>query len=494
MKQMNYTSHVSTTSCLLVAGLLIGCSPSEDEHAGHDHNGQDQAAEPHAEEEDTHEHGDEGHSADSHEGEEHAGEDGHVELTEKQFLSAGIEVMSAGPGRVSEALTLPGAVTPNSDAVLHVTPRVSGQVRSVSKHLGESVSAGDLLLTLDSVELGDAASSYLRNRELVAASKATLEREQELFAGRLEALTSVLQGAIDIQQRIYDREEELQNKAVSTMRPLIEADKSLQLAKLEKDKEITELEAERDARLLALKLDRTTREIDLKAASNRLRTLGIGTDRLEGLDGDSSLLSGEYQITSPGAGIVVNRHASTGEYVDAGAKLYIIENLSSVWFVASAFEEQLQSVRSGQTARVTLDAFPGTTLNGEVSFLDFHVDPTSRSVGVRITLDNEQLSEWPEELPLRPGMFGRVELETTTRQAAIVLPEQALVHEDTGDYVFVQVEPFGFERRDVEVTHVAGGMVEVTSGLKPGESVAVSGTFLLKSAERQGELGGGHSH
>ena len=68
------------------------------------------------------------------------------------------------------------------------------------------------------------------------------------------------------------------------------------------------------------------------------------------------------------------------------------------------------------------------------------------------------------------------------------------MHDDEGDYVFVQVEPFAFERRDVAVKPVAGDMVEVTSGLEAGEKVAVSGTFLLKSAERQGELGGGHSH
>ena len=246
--------------------------------------------------------------------------------------------------------------------------------------------------------------------------------------------------------------------------------------------------------MLELEVELRIKRINLAAATNQLRTLGLGPDELEDLDADSALLSGEYQVLASGSGVVVSRHVSVGEYVEAGSKLFIIENLSSVWFVASAFEEQLQSVRSGQNAFVSLDAFPGTTLNGTVSFLDYHVDPTSRSVGVRITLDNAQLDSWPEELPLRPGMFGRVQLETGLRQADIVLPERALVHDDAGDYVFVQVEPFAFERRDVSIKHAAGEMVEVTSGLKAGEMVAVSGTFFLKSAERQGELGGGHSH
>ena len=455
--------------------LLLGCSSGgEDDHSGHGHEGEDAGA-----------HSDE---------DEHAGEEGHVELTEQQFRSAGIEVMAAKPGRVTEALTLPGTVAPNADAVLHVTPRVSGQVRSVSKHLGEEVQAGEVLCVIDSVQLGDAVADYMRDREMVKAAEETLARERELYEGRLTALSTVLDGAVEIQERIYEREEELQKKAVSTVRPFLEADKALQLSKLDRDKQLTELKAARDSRLLELDVDLRTKRIDLGAAANQLRTMGLQPDEIEGLNESSRLLSGEYQVRAAGPGIVVNRHVSTGEFVEAGAKLYIIEDLGSVWFVASAFEEQLQSVRSGQPASVALDAFPGTTLGGEVSFLDYHVDPTSRSVGVRITLDNEQLESWPEELPLRPGMFGRAELETTAREVALVLPEAALVHDDAGDYVFVQVEPFAFERRDVAVKHAAGEMVEVTSGLEAGEMVAVSGTFLLKSAERQSELGGGHSH
>jgi cobalt-zinc-cadmium efflux system membrane fusion protein len=458
-----------------VLALLFGCSADgEDGHEGHDHGAEEAGA-----------HSDEG---------EHGEEESHVELTEQQFRSAGIEVVEVKPGRVSEALTLPGTVSPNADAVLHVTPRVSGQVRSVAKRLGEEVAAGEVLCVIDSVELGDAVADYMRDRELVSAAEETLAQERELYTGRLSALRTVLDGAVEIQERIFKREEELQKKAVSTMRPLLEADRAYQLSQLERDKQLTELEAERDTRLLELEVGLRSRRISLTASANRLQAMGLEREAIEGLGESSALLSGEYPIRASGSGVVVERHISSGEFVEAGERLYIIEDLSSVWFIASAAEGQLQSVRRGQPAYVTLDAFSGTTLTGAVSFLDYHVDPTSRSVGVRVTLDNEQLEGWPEGLPLRPGMFGRAELETASRQASLVLPEAALVHEDAGEYVFVQVEPFAFERRDIEAKVVAGGMAEVTSGLREGEKVAISGTFLLKSAERQGELGGGHSH
>jgi cobalt-zinc-cadmium efflux system membrane fusion protein len=421
-------------------------------------------------------------------------EEGHVELTEDQFASAGIEVQAVGPGRIIKALTLPGSIAPNADAVLHVTPRVAGRVRVVHKKLGQQVEAGDLLCILDSVSLGDAAAGYMRAKAVVQSAEETLERERALFEGRLETLTSTLDGAIAVQQRIFDRERELQEKAVSTIRPLLEAEKALQTAVLNKERQLTELRAERDARLLELDVALRATRIDLAAAANRLRALGVQAESLEEITEGSPLLSGRYDVLAPGAGVVVDRHVSRGEYVEAGAKLFIVEDLSKVWFVASVFEDHLQAVRVGQAVRVLLDAFPATALAGTVSFVAYSVDPTSRSVGVRVELDNQQLQSWSEDFPLRPGMFGRAELETSSREVALLLPEAALAHEDDGDYVFVQVEPLGFERRKVDVRYGAGGMVEVVQGLEQGASVAVAGTFLLKSAERQSELGGGHSH
>ena len=461
--------------------FVMGCSKeSADSHDGHDH-----GSEPH--QEDT---GQTGHSESS----AHEGEGEHVELTEQQFKSAGIEVLAAGPGLVADSISLSGTIETNADAVLHVTPRVSGQVRSVAKHLGDSIVEGDLLCVLDSVELGRAVADFLRDKEMLVAAEETLSREKDLFVGRLDSLDSVLQGSIEIQRRILDREEELQEKAVSTIRPLLEAEKAFQMAELEMKKQLTELRAERDARILALEVALRAKQIDMAAATNRLTALGLSPEEVHNLDSGSPLLSGEYRIYSPGTGIIVSRHLSVGEFAEAGAKLFVVEDLSNVWFVASAFEDQLRNLRSGQKASVTLDAFPGNSLAGKMNFLDYHVDRTSRSVGVRITLANSQVVGWDEELPLRPGMFGKAEIETAIRQVGIALPEKALVHEDAGEYVFVQVEPLAFERRDIEVRHASGEMVEVLSGLKEGELVAVAGTFLLKSAERQAELGGGHSH
>lgn len=461
---------------LLMIALAGACT---DGHAGDEAGG--------------HEHEDD-HGSEGGDDGDHADDEGRVVLTPEQLAAAEVELVTASPGRLTEALTLPGSIAPNADAVLHVTPRVPGQVREVHRNLGARVEPGDLLCVVDSVQLGEAAAAYLRAGALVRAAEETLERERTLYEQRVESLTAVLDGAIEVQRRIRDREQELQQKAVSTLRPLLEAERDLQTAVLDRERQLTDLRASRDARLLALDVDLRSMRIDLAASANRLRALGVPAERLEGLDADDPLLSGRYDVVAAGSGVVVDRHVSPGEYVEAGSKLFVIEDLSRVWFVASVFEDHVQSVRTGQRVRVFLDAFPGQVIPGTVGFVDFHVDPTSRSVGARVELDNQLLESWSEEFPLRPGMFGRAELETSSREVAVLLPEAALVHDDRDDHVYVQVEPLVFERRTVVARHGAGALVEITAGLEPGERVAVTGTFLLESAQRRGELGGGHSH
>jgi RND family efflux transporter MFP subunit len=165
-----------------------------------------------------------------------------------------------------------------------------------------------------------------------------------------------------------------------------------------------------------------------------------------------------------------------------------------VWIVASAFEEQIQHVRTGQTGRVRLDAFPGRVFDGRVTLIGYEVDPESRAIGVRLELENPELDDWSEPYPLRPGMFGRVDLALAETRARVALPERAIVHEDDGDFVFVRTAPGRFERRRVALGAQAGAAVEITEGVEPGDMVAVDGTFHLKSALRKSELGGGHSH
>jgi len=440
------------------------------------------------------EHDEDSHTGEQHEEERSQHESESITLTDAQIEAAGIRIERASAGEIARHLTMPAVVTANADAVTHVNPKAPGIVRSIHKHLGEEVEEEELLCVIDSVDLGSAVAAFVRARALVQAGETTLDRESKLYQQRLETAERVLQGAVEINRRIHEREKQLQEQAVSTIRPLLEADKALQNSELEKERELTDLRAERDARLLALEVELTERSINRDAATNTLSALGVDPTLLEGLRPGSGLLSGTYEIRAPRGGIVSGRHITTGEFVDAQTKLYTLEDLSRVWIVASAFEAQVQSVRTGQAGRIRLDAFPGQTFEGQVTLVGYEVDPESRALGVRLELQNPALPNWPEDYPLRPGMFGSVDLEVAKTQARVVLPESAVVHEDEGEFVFVRIAPGTFERRNVELGPPSGEFVEVREGVDPGDEVVIAGTFQLKSALRKGELGEGHGH
>jgi cobalt-zinc-cadmium efflux system membrane fusion protein len=431
-------------------------------------------------------------NSDSHE--EHE-EDGHIELTATQYSSAGIELLTAGPGEVGLTISMPAVVRPDADTVSHINPVAAGVVSSIHKHLGEKVQAGDLLATVDSVALGSAVASYLETQAMTAAGRRTLERETEMFDSRLATAERVLNGIIAVHQDLYEREQELQAKAVSTIRPLLEADKNLKRATLEKERQLTELQAEREARLLELEVNLTERIIEEQASRNRLLALGLTSNDLDKLADNEALIGGRYEIRAMRPGIIASRHITLGEYVDPADALFTIQDLSRVWVIGSAFEQHLQSVRKQQRAIVSLNVFPEQTFLGEVDLVGFEVNPDSRSIGIRIELDNPNLDCWPEDYPIRPGMFGTVELIVQRKQVDLAIPESALVHGDDGTAsVFVAVEDHAFEMRTVQVGLANAEMVEILSGVEPGEQVAVAGVFYLKSVMRQGELGEGHSH
>jgi membrane fusion protein, heavy metal efflux system len=440
--------------------------------------------------------GEEGDGHDDHEGhgEEEAHVEGRVELSEQQIALAGIEVQRAGPQDLAVHLTLPAVVSMDADASTHVTPKVPGIIRSIHKHLGERVEAGELLCSIDSVELGGTVADLVLANSLVDAAKETLTKEQALFIQRLATADEVLSGAIEVNDSIYRREKELQQKGVSTIRPLLEAEKALKNSRLAKEQGLSDLRAEQATRMLALDVQLREKRILAEGAKNRLLALGIDEKMLVNVDSSSPLLSGTYEIHAARSGIIAGRHITAGEYVDTGTRLFRIEDLSRVWIIGSVFEQQVQSVRTGQEAVVVLNSFPDMTFAAKVAVVGYEADPESRAIGVRLELLNPELADWPEEYPIRPGMFASVKLETAMRSVRVAIPESAIVHGDDGDSVFVRVGEGVFQEKPVTVSSDTGEIIEVLSGLEPGEEVAVTGTFMLKSTAGKEELGGGHSH
>ncbi len=210
------------------------------------------------------------------------------------------------------------------------------------------------------------------------------------------------------------------------------------------------------------------------AAEQRLRLLGIA-------DGDIRALrqAGKAQRTmllrAPGAGHVLRKEAIAGSYVSPGKVLFEVADLSRIWVVADVFEQEIARIRIGEGATFAAPARPGDRFQGKVSFIYPTVEPSTRTMKVRLELPNPSIA-------LRPGMFGDVRLDVASPEGEIV-PRDAVI--DSGDHVYALVALGGgrFSPREVHVQGRAGDHVMVV-GLDAGEEVVIGAGFFIDSESR----------
>ncbi|MBU6429636.1 MAG: efflux RND transporter periplasmic adaptor subunit, partial [Cyanobacteria bacterium REEB65] len=213
----------------------------------------------------------------------------------------------------------------------------------------------------------------------------------------------------------------------------------------------------------------------LEASRQRLLLLGLTSQQIASF-ATTQKLDPELTIRSAVQGVVIKKWVQLGQYVKTGDPLFDVVDLSRVWAEAAVPESAIGQVRVGDGARVQLAAYPGEAFDGRVSLLYPTLDPTTRTMRVRIALDNAAGL-------LRPQMFATVQLWGPARRH-LVVPASAVV--DTGQHrwVWVQVGPSAFSPRQVVLGSESQGYCPVVSGLSAGEVVVVSGGFLLDSSAR----------
>lgn len=223
-----------------------------------------------------------------------------------------------------------------------------------------------------------------------------------------------------------------------------------------------------------------TTEADVRAIRTTLRALGAG---------DESSDTSQFVLRSPISGTVIERTAMQGQMADPMRTLFRVADMSRLWLNVHAFERDAVRVKIGSSARITFAALPGQTFGGNVTLVGKQVDADSRTVAVRIEIDNAQQL-------LRPGMSATafVPLGKETERV-IAVPTAALQRLAANWIVFLPTGKDSFEMRIVGRGRDLGGEIEIVSGLKPGEKVVVEGAFLLKAeAEKLKGEGKEHGH
>ncbi len=225
----------------------------------------------------------------------------------------------------------------------------------------------------------------------------------------------------------------------------------------------------------------------LDAARQRLMLWDITEKQIKKIE-DSGRPLRTLTVYSPVSGYVVQKMALQGMRVMPGEKLFDLADLSFVWILSDIYEHELPLIKTGQSARISLSYFPGREFVSKVDYVYPTLSAETRTTKVRFTVPN------PGTV-LKPQMFTNVEVKVDLGKR-LSIPDDAVIDTGLRQIVYVDRGEGYFEPREVRLGTRAGGVREVLEGLKEGERVASSATFLIDSEAKLKGITplGGHKH
>jgi cobalt-zinc-cadmium efflux system membrane fusion protein len=276
-----------------------------------------------------------------------------------------------------------------------------------------------------------------------------------------------------------------QNDLIAAMTGLNKARSALDLAQLQhkRAKDLFEGKAvplkdyqQAEATLTQAQNDLRSTQTALEAARNKLRILGF-TDEAIATFQEMGRINPETTIFAPIAGTVVQRKIGPGQYVNSGASdpVFVIGDLSTVWLTAFVRETDASNVSVGQEIAFNVLALPGRPLKARINYVSAAIDPATRRLLVRATIDNK-------DGLLKPEMFANVTIYSASDHPAIGVPKQALIYEGNQVRVWVAHEDKSIELRQIKPGLTNGDLVEVEGNLKPGEQIVTKGSLFIDRA------------
>jgi len=214
----------------------------------------------------------------------------------------------------------------------------------------------------------------------------------------------------------------------------------------------------------------------VKSARERLELFDVPEHQIKELE-ETRKIKKVLHIHSPFAGTVIKIGARQGQFVTPRTELYMIVDLKEVWVYADVYEYELPWVREGDKVEMTLASVPGKVFKGDVSYIYPYAESKTRTTKVRMVFQN------PDML-LRPDMFAEVNIQSDTRQNAIVIPAEAVIRSGKLNQVFIKRGPGKYEPREVQLGVESGGEVVVLKGINDGDEVVTSAQFLVDSESK----------
>lgn len=427
-----------------------------------------------------------------------------VKFPKEKWPVADLKTAAVATGDMEDDVWVTGKIGLNEDHLAHISPIVSGIVRSVPARLGEHVEKGQQLAIIDSKEVGNAKLTLLKERFDVKAATAEAEWQKTIYAntqlliaalGR-SATTADIEKALadkpmgDYRQQLMtayvrrnqtaidlERIRGLSTDGVTSGRQLIAAQSDAESAEASFRSLVEQIKfSSNQEKLLAEQRLQSAKTAEAVSES-ALVILGFSPAAIAAMDPIAEQEKvAFYPVLAPFTGIVIEKDAVLSELKGPGDNMFTIADLATVWVQADIFEEHIPDLMGlpGKKIAFRCSSYPNKKFAATVFYTGDVVDQKTRSLRLRAVVDN------PERL-LKPGMFVDVRIPYGARSNVVRVPEDAVMRDDKVSYVFVYRDGDQFERRNVDIGETDEEYAEVRTGLKVGEQVVVKGGFALKS-------------
>jgi cobalt-zinc-cadmium efflux system membrane fusion protein len=323
---------------------------------------------------------------------------------------------------MQQDLSLAGKIAYGEDRYSKISSPLQGRVVEVRAHLGDRVKAGDVLLVVDSPDIAQAYSEYVKEDSDLQYATRSHELAKDLYS----------------------------NKALP-LKDLKQAENELVKARAE-----------------------------FRRAKERLLSLRVPAEEIN-KPLDKQQITSRFEMKSPLTGIVVERMVTPGQSVggDVNQVLFTVADLDMLQVVADVYERDLALVKEGQFARVKVEAYPDVDFPATVAAVGDVVDPASRTIKLRAWVNNQ-------DHRLKPEMFARLHIQVGDSTRILVVPKESVLESDGKQFVFVVEDSNHYIKHEVKVANFTPDQMRVLEGLTPGQRIVTKGAVLIKGQEVKG--------
>ena len=220
-----------------------------------------------------------------------------------------------------------------------------------------------------------------------------------------------------------------------------------------------------------------------ESARRRLSYWDISANEISAIE-RSGQIRKTLTLHSPFGGYVLEKNVLEGQRIMMGDALYKVADLSVVWVEGEVFEQDLAAVHLGEQVTVEFEALTGQTMTGRITYIYPTVNPETRTAKIRIALPNSGMR-------LKPGMYATIRMNSSAHVTTLGVPRAAVLQTGERSLVFVKAGNGQLQPREVKVGAASDDRIEILSGLRAGETVVASATFLVDAESNLGSLLGG---